>query len=210
MSGYNYLKVELARLKQENEALRDEVATLRQYMDALQSLIGAIDELDSAEEIRSLLDRMLYNAMALTDAKDGSLLILDENTGELVFVLARGEVDPALLLNRRIPAGKGIAGWVVANRRPTIVQHAQSDVRFYASIDEALGFTTDSILAAPIVSDNQVVGVVELLNKHNNQPFNETEQTLLMILCRFAGEVVSKMMRVEDEEAEDYQGSIPQ
>jgi len=199
VSDYGYLRQEIGRLKDENEVLREEVFSLRQYIESIQTLMTAIDELDPKAKIRPLMDRMLRNAISVTDARDGSLLVLDEDTNELVFVLSHGEVDTKDILGRRIPKGKGIAGWVVANRKPTIANNTQSDVRFYVGIDDALGYTTNSILAAPIMTSDRVLGVIELLNKQDGKPFNDTDQNLLTILCRFAGEIVHRMLREETE-----------
>jgi GAF domain-containing protein len=188
------LRREVARLKEENDALREEVMSLRQYLDALYHLVDAIDQLDPSQEVVPLLDRMLQNAMQVLSAKDGSLLVRDEESNELVFVLARGEVDPRKLVGQRVPAGKGIAGWVVQHKRPTIVNQARSDDRFYAGVDQAMQFQTNSVLAVPIIGRGDVLGVIEMLNKQNGLPFNTADQTMLLLLCKFAGEVLYTMV----------------
>lgn len=195
------LRREVARLQEENSVLREEVLSLRQYLESLYSLMDAIDQLDPTEEIMPLLDRILYNAMTVIDAKDGSLLVMDDETSELVFVLARGEVGPEKLVGHRIPAGKGIAGWVVKNQRPTIVNNARADDRFYAGVDQTFQFQTNSVLAVPIMGRGNVLGVIEVLNKHNGMPFNTADQTLLQLLCRFAGEVLYTMVHEDEEPA---------
>ncbi len=195
----SYVKQELARLKDENESLREEVISLRQYMDALQTLMESVDDMDPNAEIMPLLDRILFNAQTLINAQDGSLLVTDEESNELVFVLARG-VGSAQLPGRRMPWDKGIAGWVVQNKKSTIVNNASADDRFYAGIDQSIKFETRSILAAPILGGSKVLGVIEVVNKRNGLPFNKTDQTLLTLLCRFAGEVLHRMVQ-QDENA---------
>lgn len=194
------LRQEVVRLQEENRALREEVLSLRQYLDSLHALSEAINQFSPDQEIMPLLDRILYNAMLVINAKDGSLLVLDEETDELVFVLARGEVEQDQLTGHRVPPGKGIAGWVVSNRKPTIVNNAPADSRFYAGVDQTFHFQTNSVLAAPIVGGDRVLGVIEVLNKHNRQPFNSADQTLMVLLCRFAGEVLYRMVTEEQNQ----------
>lgn len=196
------LRREVTRLQEENEALREEVLSLRQYLDALYHLMDAIDQLDPNQKIIPLLDRMLNNAMAVISAKDGSLLVLDEDTQDLVFVLVQGEVDSSQLVGQRVPAGKGIAGWVVKNKLPTIVNNAPADDRHYAGFDQTFQFQTNSVLAVPIIGRDRVLGVVEMLNKENGMPFNTADQTLLLLLCKFAGEVLHSIVAEEKEEAD--------
>ncbi len=52
-------------------------------------------------------------------------------------------------------------------------------------IDEDTGFTTDSMLTAPLITQGEVIGVIETINKHNKQPFTEMDQE---ILEAFAGQ----------------------
>ncbi|NDJ51581.1 MAG: GAF domain-containing protein [Chloroflexi bacterium] len=195
MSDYNrYLKQETARLKEENEGLLYEVEKLRGYLDAIDTLLEAFTDLDADAEIMPLLDRLLHNALRVINANDGSLLVLDEDTSELVFVIAHGDIDPELIVGRRIPAERGIAGWVVQNRAPTVVQNTQVDDRFYGHLDQELGFHTHSIIAAPIIGAGRVLGVIEALNKRGDDHFDEADRTLLLLLCRFAGEVLNRLV----------------
>jgi GAF domain-containing protein len=193
------LQHELSRLKDENQTLREEAVSLREYVGAIESLIDAIDELDPKAEIMPLLDRILVNAMTVTNSKDGSLMVLDEEKNELAFVYARGDVSTDKLAGQRLPVGEGIAGWVAKNGKPAIVANARNDPRFFAGIDDAYKFTTNSVLAVPIVGKGQVLGVIEVLNKFNGTVYNQTDQMLLMLLCRFAGDVLHTMAHQEEE-----------
>ena len=195
MGGVNsYVKQELVRVKEENELLREEVVVLRKYMDSIQAVMELIDSFHPGEEIMPLLDRILYNALSVIDAPEGSLLVLSDDGQELVFVLSRGEHSDQLM-GRRMPADKGIAGWVVLNQKPTIVNNARTDDRFYAGIDEAMHFQTSTVLAAPIQGGGRLLGVLEVINKHHGENFTETDQMLLSLLCRFVGEFLHLMLQ---------------
>jgi len=188
---------ELNRLREENTQLRQEVLGLRQFIDAMQNLMDAVETPRGEAEVLELLDYMLENALRTINATDGSLLVVDEDTRDLVFVLAKGAVPTEELAWKRLPPGKGIAGWVVDQRRPTIVNDAQTDERFYDDVDQTLDFHTQSILAAPIIGGGRVLGVIEILNKSNGRLFSAADQTLLTILCRFSGELLYTLVRDE-------------
>jgi Nif-specific regulatory protein len=181
--------------------------SLRHYVASLADLMEAVEEMDVNAEVMPLLGHILQNAMVLIEAEDASLLVTDDETGELVFVLAYGRVPQADLVGVRVPAGKGIAGWVAQHRKPVIVHNAPSDVRFYSDIDMSTQHKTNTILAVPIMTQNRVLGVIEALNKKGDALFNETDQVLLSLLCRFAGEVLLHV--VERDEAETQTSPEP-
>ena len=132
--------------------------------------------------------------MNLLDAPDGSLLLLDHESDELVFAIVHGTLG-ADLEDYRIPADEGIAGWVVQNAEAALVRDVRSDRRFFQDIDEKFRFQTLSVAAAPLFGDGRVIGVIEALNKPGDTPFSETDMTLLKLLCRFAGEALAHFER---------------
>lgn len=195
-----YMRREVARLQEENQALKEEASSLRHYISSLDTLLQAVDDMDTDQqaEIMAMLSRILANAIIVISAEAGSLLVLDDDTGELVFVLSHGEVPQERLAGVRIPPGKGIAGWVAEHRKPTIVNNARMDDRFYAGIDTRFQYQTESILAVPIIGDGRVLGVLEVVNKEDGGPFHETDQIILALLGRFAGEALNNVMLRQD------------
>jgi len=181
---------EVAQLETENAALREEILSLRQFIDSMQNLMEAVEQPLPEAELMELLSEVLRNALQTIGASDGSLLVLDEDSDELVFVITQGETAKKQLAWQRLPPGEGIAGWVAKNRRATIVNDAQADDRFYPAMDLELGFKTLSVLAAPIIGGGRVLGVIEMLNKKKDKLFSVGDQTLLTLMCRFSGELL--------------------
>ena len=190
---------ETERLSIENEKLRKEVLSLRRFIDSMQNLMDAVENPRPDEEIMGLLSQVLSNALETINAKDGSLLVLDEETEELVFVLTDGEVPHEQLAWRRLPAKQGIAGWVAENRKSTIVNDVQSDDRFYSDVDTDLEFRTTSLLSAPIIGGGRMLGVIEVLNKRDGLLFGSRDQTLLSLMCRFSGELLHTVIQQNDQ-----------
>jgi len=180
-----FLQQECAQLKEENRRLSDEVRALRRYVGALREFQKAIHRFTPEQDVLALLDETLEFALALLDASDGSLMLVDEETDELVFVLVRGirrEALPGFRFSRR----RGIAGWVAENAEPAIVNNVRADPRFMADVDERFAFETHSMVAVPLVARGRVLGVIEVINKRTGEVFTEEDASLLSILATLA------------------------
>jgi GAF domain-containing protein len=197
MSVSSYVHQELTRLREENQTLREEVASLRRYATAIEVLADAIQDLNPDVELFTLLDTFLYNAQLLIQAEEGLLLVLDEDTNELVFVLHRSASSPGLA-GARMPADKGIAGWVMLHGESTVVNLSRADDRMFAPGGSAVALSGASVLAAPLAGCGRILGVVELFDRQDGLPFKETDRLLLSLLCRYAGDLLESL--IEDDE----------
>lgn len=189
-----FIRQENARLKQENEALTEELQALREFVEVMNDLKRASVQVRDDTELLPLLRNLLAKTLTVLNAPDGSLLLLDDETNELEFVVVHGAVERDLI-GYRIPANEGIAGWVVQNRQTALVRDVRRDPRFSHLVDETFKFTTQSIAAAPIIGDEKLYGLVEVLNQPGDQPFSETDGALLELLCWAAGESLALIER---------------
>jgi GAF domain-containing protein len=196
-----FLQQENVRLQEENKTLREENRAFGYYVAALKDLYWASQRITSEENLLSLLDQILYNAMGVLRAEDGSLQLLDEESDELVFVLVHGAIRPELQ-GYRLGKGVGIAGWVASHGEPLVVNHPRQDQRFSLVVDETFNFITRSILCVPMITRGKLIGVIELLNKQDSQDFIEADASLLLILGHVAATALEQMReQLEHEEA---------
>jgi GAF domain-containing protein len=177
-----FLRQENLRLQDENELLTDEVRALRRYVASLQTVQRTVQYFTPEEDILALLDDTLECAMQLLDVLDGSLILVDEETDELVFVLVRGTIQETLP-GHRFDRHLGIAGWAVEHQEPVIANNVVTDARFFPSVDERFGFSTRSLLAVPLIARGKAIGVLELVNKRSGEPFTEEDADLLGVLA---------------------------
>lgn len=184
----------LEELRAEHLVLETEAEVLTLFMESMATLIEAVERPKRENEALTLLSEVLDTAIRAIGARDGSLLVPDDETGELVFVLVKGESTKANLIGRRLPAGRGIAGWVAENRRGTTVNNVPADERFYPELDVELDYRTSSLLAAPLLGGNRLLGVVEVINKQDGKLFSTGNLTLLALMCRFAGELLHSLI----------------
>jgi hypothetical protein len=87
-----FVQLQNVRLKADNEALEREVAMLRNVLDALRALQEVSASVTSNTNVMGLLERILESALASIEAHDGSLLLVDDETDELVFVVVFGAI----------------------------------------------------------------------------------------------------------------------
>jgi GAF domain-containing protein len=159
----------------------DREATLERELEAereaRRGLVNASVSLNSLLSLPELLAAIMRTATDLMNAETSSLMLLDEATNELTFEVATG--DPAAeVAQMRVPADRGVAGWVMKNKKPALVKDVQKDERFYAQIDRASGFKTSSMLAVPLDIRGRVIGVVEMINKRDGSGFTERDQEI--------------------------------
>ncbi len=185
---------ENARLQAENERLQEEVKSLREFVQVLNNLSERAKVATSDEALMPMLEATFAKALGLLNAPDGSLLLLDEDTQELVFILVRG-VLASDLKGYRVSAHEGIAGWVIDHQEATLVRDVRRDPRFSEAVDAAFKFRTQSIAAAPLIGDGKVYGLIEALNQPGDEPFSDSDLGLLRLLCRFAGEMLADVER---------------
>ena len=102
-------------------------------------------------------------------AREASVLIRDGAGGDLRFLAATGEVA-SKLLNLKVPAGKGIAGFVMSSGQPMAVSDVEEEASFYAEVDKETGYSTEMILATPLRHNGEMIGVLEYINRPGEPP----------------------------------------
>src|SRR5215204_3731870 len=117
---------------------------------------------------RSIRDLLNVSA-AEVGAREASVLVRDGSEGDLRFLAATGEVA-GQLLDMRIPAGKGIAGFVMSSGQPMAVSDVGEEASFYAEVDKETGYSTEMILATPLRHNGEMIGVLEYINRPGNPP----------------------------------------
>jgi Nif-specific regulatory protein len=154
-------------------------------VDQLASLLELSHLLTSSIDLDHLLYLILVTANRLMSTDASSLLLVDPLTGELVFKVPVGPASEQLK-EVRLKPDQGIAGWVVKERRPVLVNDVTSDPRFDRKTDTVTGYTTQSILAVPLQDRERVIGVIEVLNTAKEKKFEQADLELLSAFAAHA------------------------
>ncbi|MBI5593374.1 MAG: sensor domain-containing diguanylate cyclase [Deltaproteobacteria bacterium] len=147
--------------------------------------------LTSELEPKRFFRKMLQKVSELLPAKNWSLLLLDEKTGELRFEVCVN-LNPDIVKDIRLKIGEGIAGQAVLRKSPMIVNNVYENPMFCSTVDRLSGMTTRSIIAVPLVFAGKCSGVIELVN-----PCSTGERTicLLSVVADYAAIAVENMKR---------------
>ena len=127
----------------------------------------------------------MSSAKELFQAEACSIMLVDEETSDLVFEVAVGEKSEDVA-KQRIPAGQGIAGRVAQSGTPIFVHSAKDHPAFFGAIDQAVGFQTRNLVALPLRVKDRVIGVAEIFNAKGKPHFEEKDQPLAMALASLA------------------------
>ncbi len=164
--------LEKARLFAETDLRARQLAALNEISQKLSSELN----------VENLLELITQSAANILNAEAGSLLLTDENSDSLEFKVATGE-SGKVLIGRRYPKNRGLAGEVATTGKTIIVNDAVHDPRWGG---EATGdFSTTAVLAVPLIAQNKVVGVLEVLNKKDGSLYLQEDADLL---TTFAGQ----------------------
>lgn len=165
----------------------DQVTFLDQEaQDFIQSVEAQLSEVD---EEGALLTYNLKRLVEFIGAEESSIFLVDASTGQVVLSYASGEVGTRII-GLRLESGQGVVGWVIKNREDLIVPYPGLDARFFEGVDERTGFSTRSILCAPIVVEGAAIGAVEVLNKTEGT-FNDDDLVILRAVANLFARVIS-------------------
>lgn len=166
--------------------------------DDLRAAVAA-GVIGSEDGFRTLLAAIVEVARSIFGAKASSILLLDDETEELVFEAVVGEGEETLL-GTRFPAGKGIAGWVLATRTPLVIDDVHRDPRFASDVAEDTGYVPSGLMAAPLLHEERALGVLEVLDRPERSLFSLQEMELLGLFANQAAIAVDLLLKARKAE----------
>jgi hypothetical protein len=158
-------------------------------VDLALELFSIAGSLNSTLDVDFLLQKIGAAAEKLTESEASSIMLVTDDKKSLFFRIASGDKAKALK-TMTLPMGQGIAGWVAQNRKPQLVNDTRKDPRFAGKFDKASGFQTRSLLCVPMVFRDELVGVVEVLNKSQGE-YTDAHVGLLTSLASLASVAIT-------------------
>lgn len=183
-----------------------------------QALVDIIAHITTTLKRDQLLDRIMTYATNLLEVEATSIWLRDERTGDLVLQTATGSQSERVR-KLRVPAGKGIIGYVTSTGERVLVSNVRNDQRFYNQIDQQSGFVTRSILCVPLRAqkiqlggeegevEEMIIGGAQALNKCNGQPFSDEDISLFETLASQAATVL-QLSRLYERNSRLFLGII--
>jgi len=178
-----------------------------------------IQDFASSLDLDATLRRALVRITEHIGAEGGAIFLLDDTGSELVCHACHG---PAKLTGLRLKSTEGVVGRSVRRNRCELVRDALDDSNFAPRVDRATGFTTRSILCAPLSVQEQRLGAIELVNKRGGDGRFDTPDVhllqamasaaaLALLNARLAGNLVKQERDRRELElaAEIQRGLLP-
>lgn len=196
-----------------------EPKTSHEYIEQLE---GTVKNLSRLIEVNSVLNTTLLSANArvdallsylmnaaaeITDSEAASVLLWNKNDQQLFFAATTtGPGQSNELIGKPVPLDS-IAGTIFIEKRLIQVDDTRKDPRHYDKVDEDIKFVTRSLLGVPMIAKNNVIGVLEVVNKRK-LPWTMEDRNNLSMLANEAAvainvaQLVNELKRVNDELSE--------
>ena len=166
-----------------NQDDREEMRKAMHNQEYFSALLTIAKELSSILDLDILSSKIMSKAQQFLNADRCSLFIIDNDSQTLWSIVSNGNAGKIY-----VAMGEGIAGTVAATGKTINIPDAYSDSRFNPNVDKATGYRTRSILCTAIRNQkNEIIGVTQMINKKNGQPFNDTDVELIQAFNVFCG-----------------------
>ncbi len=147
-------------------------------------LLSLFKDITHFGDKEGFIESMLEEVIRILNAQRASLFLINPETNELEAVCALGVRKEQLKFDYRV----GIAGSVFTTGVALNIDTVHDSTRFNEAFDKKLGFETKSIICHPIHNrEDKIIGVIEVLNKRNEDRFTiEDEKTMKVLSLIFS------------------------
>jgi signal transduction histidine kinase len=194
-------------LKTTPEEIQRNLDALERWNHALFLLNQAGQVLTATLESQHVLEQLLQVAIELIGAEGSSVWLWDEAEPDYLVCQAafHKEISP-LIVDHRLHAGQGLAGWVAETGKSAAVISADEDPRFSPEVDSQSGFNTSSMLVVPLRLRDEIIGVLEVVNKQHGD-FDTDDLAVAETLAASASIAIDNARLVEalQKQTEDLQ-----
>jgi GAF domain-containing protein len=186
---------EIDELKKKVERLqRDKVELSKKFVE-IQMMNETFRDINSTLNLDEVLEKIIARVTYCIEAELGSVMLIDEETNEL-YVAAAAGIPEDVMKSVRVPMGQGISGWVAEKGEPLLVEDIEEDPRFGKKSDRK--YNTKSLISTPLVKRGNIIGVLNVNNKLNNQPFVQADLDLLTNIANQAAIAIENARLYEE------------
>jgi diguanylate cyclase (GGDEF)-like protein len=141
------------------------------------------------QNYQMLLRKILDESADLLMAEQGSLMLIERETEDLLLSAKKGPVE-GLTEQLRIHRGEGIAGKVAEFGEALLVEDVEDDHRIRQK--NKLHYKTRSFVSIPLKIGERVIGVINLSDKTTGEVFNEDDLKLIQAFATHAAIVMDR------------------
>jgi PAS domain S-box-containing protein len=157
----------------------------------LELLYNVSREVATALDLRTVLQRVLYEVMQNVGGERCSIVVLDDTDKAIDATIVYGkQVHEHTTQQLRDTVERGLAGWVIRNRKAALILDTSKDERWLMRPDDALDKSgIKSAICVPLLAREKLVGVLTLVHPAPNA-FSEEQLNLMQAIADQAGVAV--------------------
>src|SRR4030042_213006 len=163
-------------------------------------------EVNKKTRLMDMLEQIIAMTQYMLNAEAASILLFRDNEHELYFEVTSGPVGKALR-HVKLNTQYGIAGQVVRTGKPLIVNDVTRSANSHKIIDDTTGFSTKSLVCAPLSVHRKILGVIEVLNKRDGSLFGEPDLEAVVSVATTAAMAIENT-RLHNTVLEAYKNTI--
>ena len=165
-----------------------------QYLNDISAWISCVQD---SEQLPGLI---VDTAARMMQARASSLLLVDEDSQTLRFEVTTGPKRHEVK-KHEVKIGQGIAGHVAKTGEPLLVKDVTKDKRWYKSISDDIEFKTKSIACSPLKIDADIIGVLQIIDRKDGQPFDNRDLEVLNVFANVCSEAIHNARKVDKTNA---------
>jgi len=178
----------------------------QQHKARLELLYEVSRKVGDMPRMTRMLEQVIKMTQHALNASAASILLFRDSDNELYFEAASGPVGKSLR-QAKINTQYGIAGQVARTGKPLIVNDVMRSENFHKIIDDTTGFTTKSLICAPLTVHRRILGVIEVLNKLDGSEFNDQDLETVVSVANTAAMAIENT-RLHETVLEAYKNTI--
>ena len=184
----------LSSMGKRSETREQAIESLRRRNADLELLYETVKDLTSTLSVDRVLERLLDRTLQHLEAEIGSILLLGDDD-QLRVMVAKG-LPTEVIERTEMKIGEGISGHVALSGEPLIVEDVEAHPIFRRRNHER--YYTSTLISAPLVSNGALLGVININNKTNREPFEPHDLRLLEAIAAHASVALGNARKYED------------
>jgi two-component sensor histidine kinase len=161
----------------------------------LSLLLDTIEGINNTNEFKTVLFQSMEATRLVMRSEASSLLLTDDENEEIFISVPTGPAKDEVV-GKSIPQYKGIAGWVLEHKKPYLTNDVTQSEHFYG--DLAKSFTTRNLICVPLINKkNEVIGVIQALNKRKEDDYKSVEIPVFQALASHITIAIERTRKIE-------------
>ncbi len=173
---------------------RQQLATV----ERLTALYDIARIFNSTLELDALLPVVAEKIRDICGAQACNLWLIDPDANDLYLAQKAGE-DPTVEEEARLQLGEAVVGEVAQKGEAQLVANPAEDERLAARREASEGFELQSLMTVPLLKEDSVLGVIEVINKLAGTPYDDDDLFFLSSICEQAAIALNNANLLETE-----------